>query len=121
MCKAIDFVCGLCVEFWCNVRVLGAGDTFNQSLEKAGRVVDFFEFGEFMCIDVLYWREFCGGHFWVESQTEDGEAKCDDANFCYVVAWEFGGSVQGGDVGNSILYKEDFVYEAIVLKEWSYK
>ncbi len=119
--KAIDLIRGLRAEFWRNVRVLGAGDTLNQSLEKAGRVADFLELGELMCIDALHRRESCGGHFRAESQTEDGEAKRDDANFRYVAAWEFGGSAQGGDAGNPILHKEDLVYEAIALKERSYK
>ena len=119
--KAIDLIRGLRAEFWRNVRVLGAADTLNQSLEKAGRVADFLELGELMCIDALHRRESCGGHFRAESQTEDGEAKRDDANFRYVAAWEFGGSPQGGDTGTPILHKEDLVYEAIALKERSYK
>ena len=72
--KAIDLIRGLREEFWRNVRVLGAADTLNQSLEKAGRVADFLELGELMCIDALHRRESCGGHFRAESQTEDGEA-----------------------------------------------
>ena len=119
--KAIDLIRGLRAEFWRNVRVLGAADTLNQSLEKAGRVADFLELGELMCIDALNRRESCGGHFRAESQTEDGEAKRDDANFRYVAAWEFGGTPDGGDTGIPILHKEDLVYEAIALKERSYK
>jgi succinate dehydrogenase / fumarate reductase flavoprotein subunit len=72
--KAIDLIRGLRAEFWRNVRVLGSADTLNQSLEKAGRVADFLELGELMCIDALHRRESCGGHFRAESQTEDGEA-----------------------------------------------
>ncbi len=119
--KAIDLIRALRAEFWRNVRVLGAADTLNQSLEKAGRVADFLELGELMCIDALHRRESCGGHFRAESQTEDGEAKRDDANFRYVAAWEFGGTPDGGDTGIPILHKEDLVYEAIALKERSYK
>ena len=91
--KALDLIRGLREEFWRNVRVLGAGDTLNQSLEKAGRVADFLELGELMCIDALHRRESCGGHFRAESQTEDGEALRHDDEFLYVAAWEF----EGGD------------------------
>ncbi|PID97024.1 MAG: succinate dehydrogenase flavoprotein subunit [Actinomycetales bacterium] len=120
--KAIDLIRGLREEFWRNVRVLGAADTLNQSLEKAGRVADFLELGELMCVDALHRRESCGGHFRAESQTEDGEAKRDDANFRYVAAWEFGGDpAKLGDTGAPVLHKEDLVYEAIELKERSYK
>ncbi|MBL8989456.1 MAG: fumarate reductase/succinate dehydrogenase flavoprotein subunit, partial [Gemmatimonadetes bacterium] len=74
-------------EFWRSVRVLGRGEEFNQSLEKAGRVADFLEFGELMCRDALHREESCGGHFRVEHQTPDGEAKRNDDAFCYVAAW----------------------------------
>jgi succinate dehydrogenase / fumarate reductase flavoprotein subunit len=89
--KAIDLIRGLREEFWRNVRVLGSADTLNQSLEKAGRVADFLELGELMCIDALHRRESCGGHFRAESQTEDGEALRHDDQFLYVAAWEFAG------------------------------
>ncbi len=78
-------------EFWKNVRVLGVGEELNQSLEKAGRVADFLEFGELMCLDALERNESCGGHFREEYQTADGEALRDDANFSYVAAWEYQG------------------------------
>jgi hypothetical protein len=81
--------------------VLGANDELNQALERAGRVADFFELGELMCIDALVRRESCGGHFRVESQTPDGEALRVDEEFAYVSAWEF-----GGDNGRPILHKE---------------
>ena len=87
--KAIDLIRGLREEFRRNVRVLGAADTLNQSLDKAGRVADFLEPGELMCIDALHRRESCGGHFRAESQTEDGEALRNDDEFLYVAAWEF--------------------------------
>ncbi len=120
--KAVDLIRALRAEFWRNVRVLGAGDTLNQSLEKAGRVADFLELGELMCIDALHRRESCGGHFRGESQTDDGEALRDDTNFRYVAAWEFGGSQDAfGETGLPILHKEELVYEAIELKERSYK
>jgi succinate dehydrogenase / fumarate reductase flavoprotein subunit len=122
--KAIDLIRGLREEFWRNVRVLGSADTLNQSLEKAGRVADFLELGELMCIDALHRRESCGGHFRAESQTEDGEALRHDDEFLYVAAWEFtpGESESGfGGMGAPVLHKEDLVYEAIELKQRSYK
>lgn len=119
--KAIDLIRGLREEFWRNVRVLGAGDTLNQSLEKAGRVADFLELGELMCIDALHRRESCGGHFRAESQTEDGEALRHDDEFLYVAAWEFEGGDGDGEMSAPVLHKEDLVYEAIELKQRSYK
>lgn len=119
--KAIDLIRGLREEFWRNVRVLGAADTLNQSLEKAGRVADFLELGELMCIDALHRRESCGGHFRAESQTEDGEALRHDDEFLYVAAWEFAGGDGDGEMGAPVLHKEDLVYEAIELKQRSYK
>ncbi len=114
--KAIDLIRGLRDEFWRNVKVLGAADTLNQSLEKAGRVADFLELGELMCIDALHRRESCGGHFRAESQTEDGEALRHDDEFAYVAAWEW-----GGQDGAPVLHKEDLVYEFVELKQRSYK
>ncbi|MGO4599343.1 fumarate reductase/succinate dehydrogenase flavoprotein subunit [Terrabacter sp. 2RAF25] len=114
--KGIDLIRSLRDEFWRNVKVLGAADTLNQSLEKAGRVADFLELGELMCIDALHRRESCGGHFRAESQTEDGEAMRHDDEFAYVAAWEF-----GGDGRTAVLHKEDLVYEAIEMKQRSYK
>ena len=119
--KAIDLIRGLREEFWRNVRVLGAADTLNQSLEKAGRVADFLELGELMCIDALHRRESCGGHFRAESQTEDGEALRHDDQFLYVAAWEFEGGDGDGEMSAPVLHKEDLVYEAIELKQRSYK
>ncbi len=119
--KAIDLIRGLREEFWRNVRVLGAADTLNQSLEKAGRVADFLELGELMCIDALHRRESCGGHFRSESQTEDGEALRNDAEFLYVAAWEFTGGDGDGEMSAPVLHKEDLAYEAIELKQRSYK
>jgi succinate dehydrogenase / fumarate reductase flavoprotein subunit len=115
--KGIDLIRGLRDEFWRNVKVLGAADALNQSLEKAGRVADFLELGELMCIDALHRRESCGGHFRAESQTEDGEALRHDNEYAYVAAWEWGGDNGGAPV----LHKEDLVYEFVELKQRSYK
>ena len=123
--KAIDLIRTLKDDFRRNVKVLGTADSLNQSLEKAGRVADFLELGELMCIDALHRRESCGGHFRAESQTEDGEALRHDDQYLYVAAWEFsGGAGEDGDfglMGPPVLHKEDLVYEAIELKQRSYK
>ncbi|USQ75813.1 fumarate reductase/succinate dehydrogenase flavoprotein subunit [Ornithinimicrobium cryptoxanthini] len=114
--KAIDLIRSLREEFWRNVRVLGSADTLNQSLEKAGRVADFLELGELMCIDALHRRESCGGHFRAESQTEDGEALRNDDEFLYVGGWEWGGEGE-----SPVLHKETLSYKFIELKQRSYK
>jgi len=114
--KAIDMIRELKADFATNLKVLGTADSLNQSLEKAGRVADFMELGELMCIDALNRRESCGGHFRAESQTEDGEAMRHDDEFAYVAAWEF-----GGDGGQPVLHKEDLIYTAIEMKQRSYK
>ena len=119
--KAIDLIRTLRDDFWRNVKVLGSAESLNQSLERAGRVADFFELGELMCIDALNRRESCGGHFRAESQTEDGEALRHDDEFLYVAAWEFTGGDGDGEMGQPVLHKEDLVYEAIELKQRSYK
>ena len=103
-------------EFWKNVRVLGAEEELNQSLEKAGRVADFLELGELMCTDARHRRESCGGHFRIESHTSEGEAKRDDANFCYVAAWEYTGPGQA-----PTLHKEPLTFEHVHLAQRSYK
>ncbi len=103
-------------DFWANVKVTGVNGDFNQTLERAGRVADFFELGRLMCVDALHRRESCGGHFRAESQTEDGEALRHDDEFLYVGAWEFTGTGQ-----KPVLHKEQLVYEAIELKQRSYK
>jgi len=113
---AIEKIRELREEFWRDVRVLGTNDSLNQALERAGRVADFLELGELMCIDALHRRESCGGHFRAESQTPDGEALRDDENFAYVAAWEW-----GGETGEPILHKEDLVYESVEMKQRSYK
>ena len=78
-------------EFWKNVSVVGVGEDFNQTLERAGRVADFLEFGELLAKDALTREESCGGHFREEHQTPDGEAKRDDEKFAHVAAWEYTG------------------------------
>jgi succinate dehydrogenase / fumarate reductase flavoprotein subunit len=103
-------------EFWKNVKVAGSNQELNQNLEHAGRVADFLEFAELLCLDALERRESCGGHFRTEFQTEDGEAKRDDDNFAYVAAWEYAGP------GNRpTLNKEPLVYEDVHMSTRSYK
>lgn len=103
-------------EFWKNVRVAGENGDFNQDLEYAGRVADFMEFGELLCLDALHRKESCGGHFRTEYQTPDGEAQRDDENFSYVGAWEFKGAGQQPE-----LHKEPLVYEEVHMSTRSYK
>ncbi|HMQ66304.1 MAG TPA: fumarate reductase/succinate dehydrogenase flavoprotein subunit, partial [Arachnia sp.] len=114
--KAIGLIRDLKADYWKNVRVTGVNEDFNQALERAGRVADFFELGELMCIDALHRRESCGGHFRAESQTEEGEALRHDDEFLYVGAWEW-----GGEGGKPVLHREPLVYKAIELKQRSYK
>ncbi|MGZ5400481.1 MAG: fumarate reductase/succinate dehydrogenase flavoprotein subunit, partial [Nocardioides sp.] len=106
---------------WRNVKVLGTADSMNQSLEKAGRVADFLELGELMCIDALNRRESCGGHFRAESQTEDGEALRHDDQYSYVAAWEWVGETPDHEMGMPILHKENLTYEFVEMKQRSYK
>jgi len=103
-------------RYWREVRVLGAGEEPNQSLEKAARVADFFELAELMCVDALHREESCGGHFRVEHQTADGEAQRNDDKFLYVAAWEYTG--EGSDPR---LHKEPLQYEEVKLATRSYK
>ncbi len=112
--KAIGLIRELRAEFWRDVKVTGENEEFNQTLERAGRVADFFELGELMCIDALHRRESCGGHFRAESQTPDGEALRHDDQFLYVGAWEYTGE-------GPVLHKEPLEYEFIELKQRSYK
>ena len=113
--KAISEIRTLREEFHKDVRVMGTDETLNQGLEKAGRVADFMELGELMCIDALHRAESCGGHFRVESQTEEGEALRDDENFKYVSAWEW------DDGGDPALHTEDLDFEYVKLAQRSYK
>jgi succinate dehydrogenase / fumarate reductase flavoprotein subunit len=103
-------------EFWRNLRIVGIGEELNQTLEKANRVSDFLEIAELMCVDALHRAESCGGHFRVESQTAEGEAKRDDENFAYTAAWEWKGP---GQV--PALYKEPLTFEYVPLSQRSYK
>jgi succinate dehydrogenase / fumarate reductase flavoprotein subunit len=105
-------------EFWRDVRVLGDGEAFNQSLERAGRVADFLEFAELMCTDALARDESCGGHFREEHQTPDGEALRDDENFADVFAWEYQGN---GSVSAPQLHREPLNFETVQLTQRSYK
>ena len=114
--KALRDVRELRAQYWSEVRVMGGGEEPNQSLEKAGRVADFFELAELMCLDALHREESCGGHFRVEHQTPEGEAKRNDNDFLYVAAWEFGG------VGKEPkLHKEPLMYDEVKLATRSYK
>jgi succinate dehydrogenase / fumarate reductase flavoprotein subunit len=90
--KALQLIPELREEFWANVRVPGSAETLNQSLEQAGRVADFLELGELLCLDALTREESCGGHFREEHQYPDGECKRDDEGFAHVAAWEFQGA-----------------------------
>jgi succinate dehydrogenase / fumarate reductase flavoprotein subunit len=114
--EALAVIPSLRQEFWQNVHVTGDGQELNQALEQAGRVADFMEFGELLCLDALTRRESCGGHFRTEFQTPDGEALRDDQNFAFVSAWEY----QGGDKP-PVLHKEPLVYEEVHMTQRSYK
>ena len=114
--KARTLIQELREEFWKNVLVPGTEADLNQSLEKAGRVADFLEFGELMVIDALARQESCGGHFNEAYQTEENEARRDDANFCHAAAWEF-----AGDGKDPNFHKEPLVFENVHLTQRSYK
>ncbi len=113
--KALKLIPELREEFWQNIRILGSGNDINQELEKAGRVADFFELGELMCIDALQRNESCGGHFREEYQTEDGEAKRNDEEYTYVAAWEYMGE------HTPRLHKEPLTFDNVKLATRSYK
>ena len=114
--KALSEIPALREEFYNDVKVLGENETLNQSLEKAGRVADFFEMGELMCRDALNREESCGGHFREEFQTEEGEALRRDDEFAYVASWEFTGTDSEPN-----LHKEPLVFENVELTTRSYK
>ena len=114
--EALQKIPALREEFWQNVNVLGDGQELNQSLEFAGRVADFLEFAELMCLDAFERNESCGGHFRVEYQTADGEALRNDDEFCYVSAWEYTGSRK-----RPVAYKEPLMFENVRLAQRSYK
>jgi succinate dehydrogenase / fumarate reductase flavoprotein subunit len=112
--EAIAEIQALRADFYKNVRIPGSINEFNPELDKAGRVADFLELGELMCIDALNRNESCGGHFREEYQTEEGEAMRDDENYMYVAAWE-----NKGDTWE--LHKEELKYENIKIQQRSYK
>jgi succinate dehydrogenase / fumarate reductase flavoprotein subunit len=112
---ALEKIPALREEFWRDVRVTGTGEELNQALEKAGRVADFLEFGELMCIDALHREESCGGHFREEYQ-DDGEARRNDDAFGYVAAWEY-----TGDTAAPRLHREPLAFENVQLATRSYK
>jgi succinate dehydrogenase / fumarate reductase flavoprotein subunit len=114
--KALAEIPQLRAEFWQRVYVPGRGEAFNQSLERAGRVADFLEFSETMVLDALARQESCGCHLREESQTEDGEALRDDANFSHVAVWEY---QSGGK--RPVLHKEPLRFEAVEPSQRSYK
>ena len=114
--KALERLPALRHEFWENVTVPGSGSELNQSLEHAGRVGDFLELAELICLDALQREESCGGHFRTEHQTPDGEARRDDDRFAYVAAWEYGGAS-----APPILHREPLVFENVQLSTRSYK
>jgi succinate dehydrogenase / fumarate reductase, flavoprotein subunit len=114
--KALSEIPALRAEFETDVRVLGGADSLNSSLEKVGRVADFFELAELMCRDALVREESCGGHFREEHQTEDGEAQRDDENFAHVTAWEW-----SGDASTPTEHREPLFYEHVAFSTRSYK
>ncbi|MBS1823828.1 MAG: fumarate reductase/succinate dehydrogenase flavoprotein subunit [Acidobacteria bacterium] len=114
--KAIGHIAALEQEFWKDVKVIGAGEELNQSLEKAGRLADFFELAQLMCRDALERQESCGGHFREEYQTPEGEAMRDDDDFCYAAAWEYKGPGKKHE-----LHKESLSFEYVHLAQRSYK
>jgi len=114
--EALQRIPALRQEFWENVKVLGDGAELNQSLEHAGRVADFMEFAELLCLDALSRAESCGGHFREEFQTEDGEALRNDEKFAFVSAWEYQGPEKA-----PLLHKEPLVYEEVKMTQRSYK
>ena len=113
--EAIEEIRALKKEFWSNVKIPGSINEFNPELDKAGRVADFIELGELMCIDALERNESCGGHFREEYQTQEGEALRDDANYMYVAAWEYKGDEQWE------VYKEELKYDVVKPSQRSYK
>jgi succinate dehydrogenase / fumarate reductase flavoprotein subunit len=113
---ALEKIPALREEFWSNLAVPGSGEELNQSLERAGRVADFLEFSELMCRDALHRNESAGGHFREEFQTEDGEARRNDAEFSYVAAWEY-----TGDLAQPKLNKEPLSFEYVHPSQRSYK
>ena len=113
--QAIGQIAELRESFWREVKVPGTNEELNQALETAGRVADFFELGELMVLDALQREESCGGHFREEHQTDEGEARRDDDDFCYAAAWEWSGDCRWD------LRKEPLTFEEVKLTQRSYK
>jgi succinate dehydrogenase / fumarate reductase flavoprotein subunit len=114
--KAISLIQDLRKEFWSDLRLSGSIGEFNPELDKAMRVADFIELGELMVRDALSRNESCGGHFRLESQTEEGEAKRDDENYAFVSAWEW-----QGENAEPVLHKENLEFDVVKLTQRSYK
>jgi len=114
--EALKRIPALREEFWKNLKVTGDTGELNQDLEAAGRVADFMEFAELLCLDALTRQESCGGHFRVEYQAPDGEAQRDDEQFAFVSAWEYQGPGKP-----PLLHKEELVYEEVHMTQRSYK
>ncbi|MGH3649339.1 MAG: fumarate reductase/succinate dehydrogenase flavoprotein subunit, partial [Acidimicrobiia bacterium] len=114
--KALSDIPALHEEYQADMRVLGSNETLNQSLERAGRVDDFFELAQVMCLDALEREESCGGHFREEHQTEDGEALRDDDNYAHVAAW-----LWSGDPTQPDLVKEPLEFDNVELSTRTYK
>jgi succinate dehydrogenase / fumarate reductase flavoprotein subunit len=116
--EALAEIPALREKFWSDVRVPGSGEDFNQALERAGRVADFLEFAELLCLDALERDESCGAHFREEHQTPDGEAVRDDENYTSVFAWEYQGN---GQIAPPKLHREPLHFETVHLAQRSYK
>jgi len=114
--QALGQIRDLKKEFWSNLRVLGAAGELNQELEKAGRVADYFELAELMCLDAREREESCGGHFREEYQTDEGEALRNDQNFCHVAVWEY-----TGEDSTPVRHVEPLEFETVELATRSYK
>ena len=114
--KALELIPQIREEFWSNLRLPGTGEEVNQSLEMAGRVADFLELGELLCLDALNRRESCGAHFREEWQTGEGEAMRDDESFCHVAAWEY-----QGEGSAPVRHTEQLAFESLHLATRNYK
>jgi succinate dehydrogenase / fumarate reductase flavoprotein subunit len=113
--EAIEEIRQLKKVFWSDLKITGGIKEFNPELDKAGRIADFIELGELMCLDALQREESCGGHFREEYQTEEGEALRRDDEFMYVAAWEFKGEHQWQ------MHKEELLYDVVKPSQRSYK